>query len=191
MKNISRSVLFLLLLGTYNIIYGQTCQRIEIATNTQKKQLLNEFIEDLTKKECFVEDKGIIHLSMYKDADGRERWDLYPVIDDRYKDNPTAKYAYFEPGNSTITTVLLVWDADSTGSIIPLKGNQPTILECLSKIIEDRVYIRPPYSKRLKESTLANGKKIMIEDRAHINGSKCGYHIIFNKNGTYQKIPMA
>jgi len=195
MKKNNNTILLLgyLLLSLYTTIntHAQVsvCQKVEVATDSVKRKLLTEFVKEAIQKRYFVDfDKGVVHLTIYKDDKGRDCWALYPLIDDRYKANPPKRYATI---TVSVDWIILVYEGNSQGLEVKTEGNIEAINQCLDKVVEDRVYIRPVHSKRLKQITLPDGKKRMIEDRVHITGGGMGIWVIFNKDGTYVKTPMA
>ena len=165
-------------------LIAQPCQEITIATDSTKQSILRQFISSAEKNRFFVNDKGIVKLTRYQDANGLTRWYLVATIDDQYKDNPPTKFSDFDGD------IVLVYDADSSGKELPTKGNAANINQCLEEKIGDRVYIRPRTKNRWTshEYKTLSGKIIRQGQRRITTGNGGSLIIIFQKDGTYKTL---
>jgi len=172
--------MLLYLLGV-ELTLAQPCKEIKIDTTPAKRKLLLDYLDQCFKQRIFVEDKGIVRLEISYDSLHQERWDLYVMIDDQYKDDPPTKYARVNDN------LFLVYD-NSKGISKPVNVEQT--ITCLEEVIEDRVYIRPP--KKAYYTTIeVNGipKKVQRVKRIQIAGNYWkGLIIIFQKDGTYKTL---
>jgi len=186
MKNtrITLSILIVLVLSSFRL-QQPPCQQVEIIQNETQKSLMYDLLIEWQEKNYFQRGRGIIGLVQQTTAEGKRVWGVYPMIDDMYKANPPDKYARFS------RTVILIYDADSNGRDLPIKGEAAERIRCLEEVIGDLVYINPPLKPRYEEVRLPNGKKELREYKVAQTGGGGGYWITFNKDGTYVKTPMA
>jgi len=159
--------------------HAQPCRKIEIATDSVKRTILQKFISESRQTKYFIRDKGIVELRIYTDKEGRDCWYLVPHIDDRYKDNPPIQYAVF--GND----IILIYQANASGIAHPTKGDTAALNQCLEEVIGGRVYIRPKKGIWV-ESIGIDGKLRKEQVRIIMTGSIGDLTVLFNKDGTYQ-----
>jgi len=191
-------IITLLIVGALCSSYknrNNSCQKVAVVKTDAEKRVMAEVIAEWKKERYFIADnhlnyKGVVHLIVGKDEQGRKRWGLMPVIADGYKNNPPAKYDIYDG------TVILVYDADDQMRLLPIEGNLEERYRCMNEVIGDRLYINPPptphlHPKKMVEVTI-NGKKRMMEKQVDLLGNGgADYWVIFNKDGTYVKTPMA
>jgi|GEM_PF-873450 len=171
------------------------CQKVEIAKTAAEKEVLAEVIQEWKTDRYFIADnnlhyKGVVFLTIGKNENGLKRWALTPWISDNYKGDPPSKYSEYNG------TIILIYDEDERGNLLPIGGDKETRNKYLSEIIGDRLFINPTPTpelhRKMVEITLPNGQKRMVEHQVHRLGNSGGqYWIIFNKDGTYVKTPMA
>jgi hypothetical protein len=161
---------------------AQSCQRIEVATDSTRKHLLYQFIDECYRGRYFIEDKGIVSLTIYQNAEGQEIWSIHAMIDDRYKDNPPTTYSIL--GNN----VILVYSADSLGrtnKVLP--QNIASINRCIGDVIANRVYQRPLVKERSIEVLGTNKEFIKLPVKTITGGNYWNSkRVLFNTNGTYR-----
>lgn len=187
MKNRAKKYFYAVLLGfltLYNV-QAQSCQRVEIVHSPLQQRMLEQFVRECKQGRYFVEEQGIVALTAYEDAKGRQVWSMYAMIDDRYQDNPPRTY-------STLgDVVILVYQADSLGRTTSVLPNEKASLnQCLEKVIENRVYRRPLVKDRFVEYTGTNGvtRKGIVRTLRYDGNYWNNKTIIFNKDGTYRTI---
>lgn len=190
--------LMLLLFLMFSSSFGQgvpPCQKVEIAKTDAEKEVLAKVIAEWKRERYFIADhnlhyKGVVFLTIGKNKDGLKRWGLTPWIADDYKGDPPITYSEYDG------SIILIYNEDERGNLLPVGGDKEARNKCLSEIIGDRLFINPPPTpelhRKMVEVTLPNGQERMIESQTNRLGNSGGqYWIIFNKDGTYQKIPMA
>lgn len=157
---------------------------VNIATNESKRRILFEFIRSSEQNGTIGRhNKGIVHVTMYTDWQGKERWELIPVIDDRYKDNPPAEFMDFSGD------IVLIYHADSTGRVNKSVGDVAAMNSCLEQIIGDRVFLRPTRKDRWTNQVLPiTNKKLTRGASREYTGNTGEVIIIFNTDGTYSKL---
>lgn len=131
------SFLTLLLgLAIPTISKGQVCQEVKLYDDKQQ-QILAHYIQECLHGRTFVDDKGVVHLSEYKDAQGRLVWELQAFIDDRYRDSPPTHWA------SLNGDIILIYRVDSTTRALtdvergivglPERGNSGSVIYSSAK----------------------------------------------------------
>jgi hypothetical protein len=157
-------------------------KQVKLDTDTSKRQILSDFIRACEQNE-WKNDKGIVLLREYQNEQGKYCWLLIPSIDDRYKDNPPARFASFNGD------IILVFDADSTGNIKVAQGDKNALNQCLEQIIGDRVYIRPTIKTRWTDNVVPfTNRKMKVGARRISAGNGGSLIIIFNGDGSYKKL---
>ena len=185
-KKLSSWLLVLVLLVAIGLTANaQPCHKVEIATDSVKRAILDKFISESIKTNYFIGDKGMVQVNIYKDEKGRDCWLLLPQIDDSYKDNPPTKYADLD-GDGDI--MFLVYEANSSGIELPFRGDRTAVIKCLEAVIGDRLYIRPPKQDRWVEFKDPTGKLRRTKKQTITLGNGGSLIIIFNKDGTYKTL---
>lgn len=162
-------------------LFAQACQVVNVATDAQKKALLEAYIQDCHQRNFFFEDKGAVKLVVYQEADGRTCWLLSAIIDDRYRSQPPAQYA--ELGND----IMLVYRGDSLANILPIAGDAAARAACIAEVLGSRVY---PYIDKPEYTTVidAQGNPQQVQVKHMLMGNFHNDLIIkFNKDGTVSK----
>lgn len=189
--------LMLLMFVIYGNNFGQNvplCQKIDIAKTAAEKRVLSEVIAEWKRERHFIADnnlhyKGVAFLTVGKNKDRLKRWSLTPWISDNYKGDPPTKYSEHDG------TVILIYEEDEKGNLLSIGGDKEARNKYLSEIIGDRLFINPPPTPDLHRKmteVIIDGKKRMVEEKKNLLGNSGGqYWIIFNKDGTYTKTPMA
>lgn len=155
------------------------CKQVDIATDSTKKKILAQFIQQSLQQREFINDKGIVHLYQYQNIKGDSVWLLIPKIDDSYKDNPPTEFSDFQGD------IVLVYEADEKGEAFQNPNPQP-FNKCLADIIGDRVYLRPIKEGRWTNHVLPWGRK--MEEGVHrvALGNGGALLVIFKEDGTYE-----
>lgn len=177
-----KSLLFCLgLLLSQQILFAQTCQQIEVATDPAKTALLNEYVRECGTKHYFFEDKGVVKLVIYQDKQGLTRWHLSALVDDRYRILPPRDYAQL--GNN----IILVYQGDTEGSPLPIAGNATARDACMQEVVGGRVYERST-RKQVINVRQENGN-IERVPVTYLSGGNSHNELIirFNKDGTITK----
>jgi len=164
---------------------ASACQELKIHLDSTQQTILSDFIRESQQNHYFINDKGIILMTIGKNEKGLVTWELSPTIDDWFMYDPPGKYFYFR------SFLVLVWEGKGIGSGLNSNRDTAAIKSCLWDKIGDRIYIRPPSKPRLMEVVTPDGKKRMIDSRVSVTGGGGAYIITFYKNGTYTKIPLA
>ena len=189
---INRGCLFLLLSLAFLAldVYAQSgypppcneVKQVKLDTDVNRRQILFNFIRDCEQNQ-WKNDKGIVLLREYQNEQGKSCWLLLLSIDDSYKDNPPGRFASFNGD------IILVFDADSRQNIKPVVGDKNRLNQCLEQVIGDRVYIRPIIKSRWTDMVLPFTNRKMRQGARRIQGGNGGsLIIIFNTNGSYQKL---
>lgn len=193
-KHIGITLFTILGIGSFSVraqdtIPAPPCQQVDLITNKAKRSLISSFLDSALSQSAnssreFVNDKGIIHLYRYQNAEGDSVWRLIPVIDDRYKDNPPQAFADVQGD------IALIWDADEQGR--PLKNPNPPepYVQCLEQVIGDRVYLRPTIKTRWTSHVLPWGRKRKHGNHRVSTGGGGAIEYVFKSDSTYQANPM-
>lgn len=191
-KNMKKTIALLfcavigaLLNGLASYAQNGRCDEVDLANDSIKKEILRDFINESIANNDFRDDKGVVRLTVYQDKQKQTHWILSATINDGFLNvNPPTKYFDF------MGDLVLVWDADSVGNTIQTKGDTAILKQCLRAKIADRLYIQPPRQFRWTNMKAPNGIPRNLEGmrREKLGG---GYHIIFNKDGTYVRTRMA
>lgn len=164
-------------------VWAQACEQIKLATTTQQRAVLRDYISLCHQRHFFSRDKGAVKLIAYQNTEGRPCWLLSALTDDRYRAAPPARYARLG------RDVILVYQGDANGNALPLAGDSAGRAACLSKVLGDRLY---HYTKEPPQYTIdkdAPGGPRKIEIRQITGGnSHNGLIIKFNKNGTVTEL---
>jgi len=195
----NKKILILACIGLIqiNILSGQTgestmpCQEANLKFTSAQEEVLRDFLmECLRDGGYFINDKGVILLNVFTDQEsindpkGIARWDISYTIDDWFISNPPNKYFDYK-GH-----LVLVWDQNSKAIE---KSQSKTAIEsvkqCLWDKIGDRLYQQPAKRYRWSSQKAPDGRPLEGVRRVQLGGG--GYHIIFYKDGTYQKRTMA
>ncbi|MCU0354139.1 MAG: hypothetical protein MUD08_10445 [Cytophagales bacterium] len=158
---------------------------MNLATDSVKRKILRDFIDESVSNKDFKDDKGIVRLIVYKDKNGLLHWKLSTTINDGFLNvNPPTKYFDF------MGDLVLIWEADANGKTLQTTGDTAAIKQCLRKKITDRLYIQPPSQHRWTALKSPVDAKRNLEGirRRSLGG---GYIIVFNKDGSYTKTPLA
>jgi len=178
-KSSSWLLVLVLVAAIGKLTHAQPCQKVEIATDPVKRDIIDKFIIESTQTHYFIRDKGIVELTVYTDKEGRDCWSLFPRIDDSYKDNPPKEYAVF--GND----IILIYQGNASGIAHQTKGDTAALNQCLEEVIGGRVYIRP--KKGIWTDSIGlDGKAKRVQVRTLTTGSGGEIQVIFNKDGTYK-----
>ncbi|MBF9221446.1 hypothetical protein [Hymenobacter ruricola] len=158
---------------------GQVCRKVTIAQTAQQEQLLKEYVAECRKGRYFIENKGIVQLSVSHDKAGQLHWWVSAMIDDRYKDNPPKTYGRIDD------EIILVYQADSAQNVGGLSSKAP-INACLESVIQNRVYQRPSTQERYIESIGPNGERRKYRvNRTAFGNYWNSKHFVFKSDGTY------
>ncbi|NML64593.1 hypothetical protein HHL22_05180 [Hymenobacter sp. RP-2-7] len=164
-------------------VWAQACEQIKLATTTQQRAVLRDYISLCHQRHFFSKDKGVVQLVAYQNAEGRPRWLLSALTDDRYRDAPPARYARLG------RDVILVYQGDANGNALPLAGDPAERAACLSKVLGDRLYHYTKEPPRYIIDKDAPGGPRKMEARQVTGGSSHNDLIIeFNKDGTFTKL---
>ena len=140
MKKITSLTLLLLL--SINLLAQELCKREFLTKDSLEFKTLVEFEGISLKEGYFINGKGVYEITRYKDKDGNKTWWMSVCVEDSFKDNLPDAYAYFG------SNVVLIYEGDSQGNRKPTIGNVNK-REYLEQIIQDRLYIRPPYQDKI------------------------------------------
>ena len=174
-------LLFFLFSGSISL-YAQQCQEVEIATTPQQRELLTAYINDCYQKHYFFEDKGVVQLVVYRDAEERLCWYLSAQIDTRYRSSPPKQYAQF--GNN----IILVYQGDKIGRPLLTTENIAALNDCIGEVLGGRVYEYAPKPQHIYMKE-ANGSKTKMPVTYELTGNHHNYLIIkFNKDDTINKV---
>jgi hypothetical protein len=126
--------------------------------------ILREYQSECSRNRFFYEDKGIVKVVVFQDSLNRQVYRLSALIDDRYLDNPTNEYLTIG------ADVFLFYHGDKEGNEIKnvLKNNE---IECLKKLVGDRVYIRPLKADRWVEYQGINNQTLRTKTRTIYAGN--------------------
>jgi hypothetical protein len=154
--------------------------------DSTKQAILRDFILESAQNHHFYNDMGVVLMTIEKDEKERVKWNLWPTIDDSFMSNPPTKYFDFNG------KLVLVWEGARLKSGSKHEYDNATVKACLWEKIGDRLYIKPPYRFRWTSQKPPAGspQKRLEALRWSETGGGGGYTIIFNKDGTYQRIPM-
>jgi len=177
-------ILHFVLLAMVKALSAQNCEYVNIATDSVKKRVLSDFHRESVQNHYFLPNKGVVELTVFTNKEGYLCWQLVPLIDDRFKANPPTQYSTFL---AIYDEYVLIYKGNEYGNRLKTQGDTAAINRCLRGVLEDRVYINPTYSKRLKQITLPDGQKRTIEQRTHLHGNGGEVIIIFNKDGTIKE----
>lgn len=156
-------------------------KQVNIAPDDNKRKILVDFIRSC-EQNWGKYNKGIVLLREYHNQEGKLCWVLLPSIDDEYKDNPPNRFADFEGD------IILIFDADSRGNVKPTSEDNNALNQCLERIIGDRVYTRPTIKTRWTSYMPLPNKKIKIARRRIYGGNGGSLIIVFNADGSYEKL---
>ena len=156
-------------------------KQVKLDTDPNKRQILVDFIRACERNQ-WKNDKGIVLIREYQNAQGKSCWLLLSSIDDSYKDNPPDRFASFNGD------IILVFDADSNKNVKSTIGDKDRLNQCLAQIIGDRVYTRPTIKGRWTDNVMPISNRKMKEGAHRIFGGNPGGSliIIFNPDGSYQ-----
>ncbi|MDQ3536478.1 MAG: hypothetical protein M3421_12725 [Bacteroidota bacterium] len=160
-------------------IPASPCQQIDVITNRQQGKIITDFVSNSLSDNYFINNKGIISLRRYRDANGDSVWILRPLIDNRYEDNPPTKFSTF--GGD----IILVYDADERGN----EDQNPSAKlynACLEDVIGNRVYPRPTRKDRWINETIFNGRKMNQGIQRGRTGNGGSVKVVFKKDGSYE-----
>jgi len=175
----------LLILGLFlaqRASFAQDCQQVEVATSTQQRALLTEYIQECYKKHFFFEDKAVVQLVSYHNPAGQACWRLSALVDDRYQASPPAQYARL--GNN----ILLVYQGSNDGSALPIIGNLTSRRSCIEEVVGGRVYeYAPKPSYTSSTGTPGSSEKVRV---TYLSGGNTHNDliIVFHKDGTISKL---
>lgn len=178
MRILLSTLLFLL---TQKIAQGQACREIELFSTTQKRNLIQEYINDCYQRHYFFEDKGVVQIIDYQDTKGRTCWLVSAYVDNRFLTAPPEQYSWL--GNDLV----LVYQGDKQGKALAVKNPSTDLSKCLSELAGGRVYAysqQPQYAYYIDEKGVR--KKIAV--RHDVSGNVHNeLIIIFNLDGTISK----
>lgn len=134
--------------------------------------VLLDYLKDAYKNNAVrnQESKGIFEIIEYTDTKQRRCLSLRTFIDDRYKDKPPLKWAYFFIGH-----VFLYYEGDVNGQA-KVYPRDEEFMKCLEIIVADRVYQRVPPKQRYHQvrkgidkyvNEVDNTKKAMLGNDAN------------------------
>jgi hypothetical protein len=153
------------------------CEFVQIVNTEQKLEVIERYLQMLWNSYAWVNNKGIVVLNRKYLPDGKEEWRLDFQIDDRYKDKPTP-FFYIHKGD-----IILVYD-----NAVPKRYDSAMhrdIVNCLSTIVGDRVYIRPEKQWRFNNTVLMD---MRIEGRNRSTTVPSWLVLVtFNKDGSYDE----
>jgi len=194
----NKKLLILICIGLLqaNILMSQTagnnlpCQEANLKLTSAQETVLKDFLNEcLGNGGYFVNDKGVILLTVYTDSqsigDSKAitRWDISYSIDDWFMSNPPSKYFDYKGD------LVLVWEHSNDKISGPDRSDISALKQCIWDKIGDRLYQQPPNRYRWSSRRTPDGRSLEGMRRAKHGGG--GYHIIFYKDGTYVKTPMA
>jgi hypothetical protein len=157
-------------------------KQVKLDTGQIKRQILSEFVSSCVRNHYWQNDKGIVLLREYQNEEGKLCWLLLPSIDDSYKDNPSNRFACFQGD------IILIYDADSRGNAKFNLESKDALNQCLEQIIGDRVYRRPITTSRWADTVLPIINRKLNGKRRYTTGNGGSLIIIFNPDGSHQKI---
>lgn len=181
---------FLLTFST--LLKAQACKERH-TTDSLEYRVLSDYISECRMRYFdyhFDKDSrrmmpmGVILLKTYVDTLGQRNWELWYSLNDSFRDNPPAAYDVID------MDVVLIYDADSQGNIIYPKPSDE-LDYCISSVVTDRVYkTRPATYRWFDDASYKDSQSKLVKYTSY--GSRVGnthnvYHIIFKKDGTYQK----
>ena len=144
--------------------------------------ILNEYWNECQEKRCFFENKGVVKVIIFKDSLHNNCLRLSALIDDRFMDNPTNSYFFIN------SNLYLIYSGDSLGFELHQLTSKK-LKSYLKKIVEDRVYQRPPKIDRWIEIVDLKGKVKKVRSLNLSLGNTWNDTIyIFDKNGNYTKL---
>lgn len=176
----SSLILVGLLLGS-GPAWAQSCEQIKLATDTQKRKLLRDYITDCYQRHLFFGGKGAVKLVAYQDGEGRPCWLLSAIVDDRYQAAPPAQYAHFGKN------IILVYQGNSQGRALPAAGDAAARAACLQEVLGSRVYHYKEEPQYTIDTDAPGGpRKIKV---THVFGGSPDNDLLikFSKDGTITK----
>ncbi len=181
------SLILLIFLFSYNAF--SQCQRAFLLNNEVKLKAMREYASRATSYRLISNGKGIFKIIRYFDTDQRENWLIDFEVDDAYRDNLPDAYAYY------IDEVIIIYNSASThvSPNVTVKPHDSRQFECFQKIIQDRVYIRPPAQDKYFEFDGMEGRPLTrdstgafikrpVPNHSMINGSGTEAWIIYEKD---------
>ncbi|NLR91745.1 hypothetical protein [Flammeovirga agarivorans] len=159
------------------------CDEVTLAQNdTIKRKLIRTTINEFVQNDLFVNNKGIIEISIYPDTLGGEKWYISAQIEDNYKRRNDI--------TSTIEDfygdIILYYYEDYTSQLKRKnrsESDKNKIRDCLEYAIGDRVYQKPTKKKRW--SRLKIGERELGGINRGITGWSATKTVLFNWKGEY------
>ena len=173
-----------LLLGP-TALRAQSCQPVALAQDPLKRKLLLDYIATCRQKHHFFEDKGVVELVSFQDAEGLTRWYLSAKVDDRYRAMPPAQYARLD------NDVILIYQGSATAQPLPIAGDAASRNACIQEVVGGRVY---HYTNEPRYTEVINEKGIRERVKVTTMTGGAPYNdliIRFNKDGTVTKFQPA
>jgi|GEM_PF-1531052 len=186
-------IIVLIFLVTFGVktMAQEGCKREYLINTPVKVKLMADYVSSSVRGNFFVNGKGVIKLIRFKDSDGNENWSISVMIDDSYKENLPTSYALFG------IDVILAYDGeDHKAKVNPFDAQK---LKCLESVIQNRLYIRPPFQDKYmtydgiegrpfgKDSTGNFVKRIINREFSALGNTNNGLWVIFNKDMTEYK----
>ena len=189
MKNIMLGLCFTTLLtgsGAYAQC-GEDRQIVQFDSVIVLNVLLDYLGDAYKNKAARVEEnKGIFEIIEYTDAKQRRCLSLRTFIDDRYKDKPPLKWAYFFMGH-----VFLYYEGDVNGKA-KVYPRDEEFMKCLEIIVADRVYQRVPSKQRYTQVYDEMGKKYVNQvdtnKKAMLGNDAHNVIYVFEKDGKISRL---
>ncbi len=148
-----------LILLTFLLSYNafSQCQRVFLIDNMVKLKAMHEYRKRVAIYYVISKGKGIYKINRFVDSEKRENWLISFVIDDTYRDNLPDAYAFYADD------IIIIYNESFSHPGSPYKKNpfDHKTWECFQKIIQDRVYIRPPVQDKYFEFDGLEGRPLV------------------------------
>jgi hypothetical protein len=158
----------------------EPCEFEQIVNTVQKREVMERYMQKLSKLRAWTYDKGIITIHRKDMPNGKKQWMLNFVIDDRYKNNPAKVFSIYDGD-----IILIYNDSDE-----PIKWDsveRRAYVNCLETIIGDRLYYRPEPKWRWSNMVF-NGQRLTGRRRS-FTGRGYSSFVVFKKDGSYEVDP--
>ncbi len=130
---------------------------------------------------------GILLLTEFKNAGGKDSWQIECCYDDRYKEAVPIGYFFQRSGKFRL---ILVYKGDEQGTKMnpTLESSVATrrSMACFEEVVGNRVYTRPPRQQRIAR-ILGKTTDMWVTDQVDYTGNI--YHavsIVFESDGTFK-----